>query len=81
MIRRTTDLSELQANVEGAGAGCRLRGPPAPAGEEESRALRSRWTKRFTELQTELDKYRKGDGFVLYTDLSKAQVKELSRRG
>ena len=33
---------------------------------------------RFADLQTLLDGHRKGEGFVLYTELSKDEVKELS---
>ena len=35
-------------------------------------------TDRFAELQTLLDQYRIGDGFVFYDDLTHDQVKELS---
>lgn len=33
---------------------------------------------RFAELQKLLDQHKKGDGFVSYTDLTKAEVKDLS---
>ena len=33
---------------------------------------------KFTELQTLLDKYKKGDGFIYYNELTPDQVKELS---
>ena len=33
---------------------------------------------RFAELQKLLDQHRRGDGFVTYDQLTKAQVKELS---
>ena len=70
-----TDLWDFQANVEGARVAFEgLR----PLLAKKSPELEKQIDQRFTELQTELDKYRKGDGFVLYTDLSKAQVKELS---
>jgi len=71
-----TDLYDIQANMEGARIGYEgLR----PLLKKKNPTLDSQIDTRFTELQTLLDKYRVGDtGFKLYTDLSKAQVKELS---
>ena len=49
-----------------------------PALRTKDDALAEELTTRFAELQALLDRYRDGDGFVLYTDLTADQVKELS---
>ena len=49
-----------------------------PALRTKDDALAEELKTRFAELQALLDQYRDGDGFVLYTDLSADQVKELS---
>jgi iron uptake system component EfeO len=70
-----TDLWDFQANVDGARVAFEaLR----PALETKDTALATTLGERFTALQTLLDQYRKGDGFVLYTDLTPDQVKELA---
>ncbi|MEH0111277.1 iron uptake system protein EfeO [Tersicoccus sp. MR15.9] len=72
-----TDLWDFQANVDGARiAFTSLR----PALEAKDKALATTLSTRFDALQKELDQYRKGDGFVSYTDLTPAQVKTLSTR-
>ncbi|QIK82949.1 iron uptake system protein EfeO [Sanguibacter sp. HDW7] len=70
-----TDLWDFQANVDGARVaydGLRdvvVTKDPALAEDLDA---------RFDTLTGLLDTHRKGDGFVLYTELSKDQVKELS---
>ncbi|OMH34513.1 PbrT family lead (Pb2+) uptake porter [Tersicoccus sp. Bi-70] len=72
-----TDLWDFQANVDGARiAFTNLR----PALEAKDKALATTISARFDALQKELDRYRKGDGFVSYTALTPAQVKALSTR-
>ena len=70
-----TDLWDFQANVEGARIAYEdLR--PLLAGNDSE--LDAALETNFATLQGLLDQYRKGDGFVLYTDLTDAQVQELS---
>ncbi len=70
-----TDLWDFQANVDGARIAFEHL---QPALEKKDPALAATLTKRFAELHTLLDQYRDGDGFVLYTDLSSEQIKELA---
>lgn len=70
-----TDLWDFQANVDGARIAFEVLEPALRTKDE---ALADLLTTRFAELQTLLDQYRSGDGFVLYTDLTADQVKELS---
>ncbi|MFJ6417596.1 iron uptake system protein EfeO [Paeniglutamicibacter sp. NPDC091659] len=70
-----TDLWDFQANVEGARIAYEdLR--PLLAGNDSE--LDAALETSFATLQGLLDQYRKGDGFVLYTDLTDAQIQELS---
>lgn len=71
-----TDLYDFQANMEGARIGFEgLR----PLLKKKNPTLDRQIDARFTALQTLLDKYRTGDdGFKLYTDLTKPQIKQLS---
>ena len=70
-----TDLWDFQANVDGARVGFDgLR----PLLQKKNPALDAQIQTRFAELQTLLDEYRAGDGFVTYDKLSKAEVKKLS---
>ena len=70
-----TDLWDFQANVDGARVGFEgLR----PLLQKKDAALDSQIEARFTALQTLLDKQRVGDGFKLYDDVSKSDVKDLS---
>ncbi|HEY8790011.1 MAG TPA: iron uptake system protein EfeO [Actinopolymorphaceae bacterium] len=75
-IRSHTDLYDFQANMEGARIGFEgLR----PLLKKKNPTLDSQIDARFTALQTLLDKYRTGDdGFQLYIDLTKPQIKQLS---
>jgi iron uptake system component EfeO len=70
-----TDLWDFQANVHGARV---MFDSLAPVVEQKDAALAEKLETRFTELQNLLDQYRRGGGFVLYTDLTAAQVKELA---
>lgn len=70
-----TDLWDFQANLEGAKvmyAGLR------PVVERNDPALAATLDAEFENTQALLDQYRDGDGFVLYTDLTPDQVKELA---
>ncbi len=70
-----TDLYDFAANFEGSKqAVAALR----PALQERDPELLKAIDARFAALDAELDKHRTDDGFVLYTDLSDAQVKELT---
>ncbi|HYI56992.1 MAG TPA: iron uptake system protein EfeO [Microlunatus sp.] len=71
-----TDLWDFQANVDGARVAFDGLKPLLQARGET--ALMEQIETRFTELQTLLDKYRDGDGFVYYNALTAEQVKELS---
>jgi iron uptake system component EfeO len=70
-----TDLWDFQANVEGSKAAvAALR----PFLDEKDPALGPKLDGRFAAVQKELDGYRSGDGFVIYTNLNPTQVKALS---
>ncbi len=70
-----TDLYDFQANVDGAKVAFdSLR----PVVDKKDPALGKVIEQRFAALRKDLGTYRRGDGFVSYTDLSQAQVKQLS---
>ncbi|KNX39218.1 PbrT family lead (Pb2+) uptake porter [Luteipulveratus halotolerans] len=70
-----TDLWDFQANVDGARVAFEdLR----PILKKKDKALDTSIATKFTALQKLLDQHKKGDGFVLYNELTPAQVKELS---
>ncbi|CAN5478845.1 peptidase M75 family protein [soil metagenome] len=69
-----TDLWDFQANVDGARVGFEGVQPIVEANDPE---LAETLTARFADLQTLLDSHRKGDGFVLYTDLTTDDIKAL----
>jgi iron uptake system component EfeO len=71
-----TDLYDFQANVDGARVGFEgLR----PVLSQKDPALEKQIDRRFTELQELLDRHRVGkEDFVSYTQLSKAEVRQLS---
>jgi iron uptake system component EfeO len=71
-----TDLWDFQANVDGARVGYDGVRPILVANGETE--LATQLDSRFEELQQLLDQHAEGDGFALYTDLSTAEVKELS---
>lgn len=70
-----TDLWDFQANVDGARVAWEgLR----PILKKKDPALDSQIQLRMSALQKLLDQHKKGDGFVTYDELTKAEVKELS---
>jgi iron uptake system component EfeO len=70
-----TDLWDFQANVDGARVAFDgLR----PVLKKKDPALEEQIDGRFLALQKLLDEQKKGDGFALYSDLSKAEVRALS---
>ena len=70
-----TDLWDFQANVDGAKVAYDgLRDVTV----SKDAALAEELDTRFGDLQALLDLYVSGDGFVLYDELTPAQVKELS---
>ncbi|SDX79799.1 iron uptake system component EfeO [Amycolatopsis xylanica] len=70
-----TDLWDFQANLDGSkGAINALR----PLLQDKDAALVSTLDKEFNNVQALLDKQRAGDGFKLYTELSKDQIKEFA---
>lgn len=70
-----TDLWDFQANVDGARVAWQGLSPILAEKDPE---LDAEVSQRFDELQLLLDEQRDGDGFVLYTDLSTDEVKDLS---
>ncbi|MFF1573323.1 iron uptake system protein EfeO [Leifsonia sp. NPDC058292] len=73
-----TDLSDFQANVEGAKVAYGIVRDIAAAKGTNGKQIVAKLDTEFAAIQKLLDKYRSGDGFVGYTELSTAQVKELS---
>jgi len=69
-----TDLWDFQANVDGARIAYEDLQPLLADADKD---LDASLEEKFSELQKLLDQYRKGNGFVSYTELSKAQVREL----
>lgn len=70
-----TDLYDFQANVDGARKAFEVL---EPAVQEKDPQLGETIEQRFAALQKLLDRYRRGDGFVSYTELSTTQVRALS---
>ena len=70
-----TDLWDFQANVDGARIAYEDLQPLLATRDKE---LDATLKTRFDDLQKLLDKHKDGDGFVLYTDLSKKEIKELA---
>ncbi|MFE1784456.1 iron uptake system protein EfeO [Streptomyces sp. NPDC059506] len=70
-----TDLWDFRANVEGAKKAYALLKPVASENDPE---LTEELDEQFAALQDKLDDYRKGDGFVSYDTVGKADRKELS---
>ena len=62
-----TDLWDFQANVDGARS--RLRGPEAAARRRRTPRWPTLPDTKFADLQTLLDQYSEGDGFVSYDEL------------
>lgn len=71
-----TDMYDFAANVEGAYEIFKVL---KSAVEAKDPALASEIESRFKALDEEIAPYRKGDGFVLYTEIKEDQVKKLSQ--
>jgi iron uptake system component EfeO len=71
-----TDLWDFYANVEGSRTAV---ASVRPILDERDAELGKRVDKRFESVEELLDKYRKGDGFVLYETVTEPQRQELSR--
>lgn len=71
-----TDLYDFAANVDGSQAAYKLL---RPALAEKDPDLAKQIDGRFAAVDSLLAKYRKGDGFVLYTTLTPADTKKLSQ--
>jgi iron uptake system component EfeO len=70
-----TDLWDFAANVKGAEVGF---DDVKPILESRDPALARTLTKRFAEIDRLLAQHRRGNGYVLYTELSHAEVRQLS---
>ncbi|WP_040206206.1 iron uptake system protein EfeO [Neobacillus jeddahensis] len=71
-----TDLYDFAANVEGAEKIYQLLNPELKKKDE---ALSNEIQTRFDAIYSLLNKQKSGDGYKLYTELTEAQVKELSQ--
>jgi iron uptake system component EfeO len=71
-----TDLWDFQANVDGARVG--FDGLRPLLAKRSQTELDTQIDTRFVALQKLLDSHKKGEGFVLYNELSPAEVKALS---
>jgi iron uptake system component EfeO len=70
-----TDLYDFSANLEGSQQAVQqLR----PVIDDRKPALGTALDQQFTAARAELDKYRQGDGYVTYTDLTPEQTRGLS---
>lgn len=70
-----TDLWDFRANVDGSEAAiAALR----PVLDERDPELVATLEDRFNELDTLLEQQRDGDGFILYTELTEDQIRELA---
>jgi iron uptake system component EfeO len=72
-----TDLWDFQANLDGSREGFESAKPLLVDSDPE---LSKEIENRFAAAQEALDRYRKGDGWTLYTELSEADTRELSQR-
>ncbi|MDQ0220246.1 EfeM/EfeO family lipoprotein [Peribacillus cavernae] len=71
-----TDLYDFAANVQGAEKIYQLLNP---ALKEKDEALSADIQKRFDNVYNLLNQHKKGDGYKLYTELTKPEVKQLSQ--
>ncbi|MGG3891005.1 iron uptake system protein EfeO [Metabacillus fastidiosus] len=71
-----TDLYDFVANVEGAEEIFKLLKPEL---EKQDEQLAKEIEDRFNALYSLLNKYKKDDGYILYTDLKEEEVKQLSQ--
>ncbi|MBP0725867.1 EfeM/EfeO family lipoprotein [Bacillus sp. RG28] len=72
-----TDLADFAANVEGSEKIAQLLMPKI---KEKNLKLGSTIETRFHELMSNLNKYKRGDQYVSYTELKKDEVKKLSQQ-
>ncbi|MGH3377571.1 MAG: imelysin family protein, partial [Actinoallomurus sp.] len=70
-----TDLSDFKGNVDGAQKAFELLKPVV---QETDAGLSTELTDEFAKVQKLLTKYEKGDGYVSYDTVGKAERKELS---
>jgi iron uptake system component EfeO len=70
-----TDLWDFQANVDGAKMAFEVLEPVL---REKDPALLIELDERFDDVQKLLDAQKKGDGFVIYRDLSPEQIKAMA---
>jgi iron uptake system component EfeO len=73
-----TDLQDFQANLEGARVAYGVVRDIAVAKGSSGKDVAAKLDSEFTTIAATLAKYKSGDGFVSYTELSTDQVKELS---
>ncbi len=71
-----TDLVDFEANVEGAEAAFEAVEPLLSAGDPE---LAAEIEAGFEDVHAALEPYRRGDGFVPYTELSEADTRKLAQ--
>ncbi len=71
------DLVDLAANVEGSQA---VYHAILPALTEKDKNLATSLDKGFTDMTKTLAKYRKGDSYIPYTEVTKNQVREISQQ-
>ena len=69
-----TDLWDFAANVDGSET---LIAELQPIISGKDQALMDKITEQFNGLRTTLDKYREGDGYITYTNVTAEQRKEL----
>ncbi|HHU6750341.1 TPA: iron uptake system protein EfeO [Staphylococcus pseudintermedius] len=70
-----TDLYDFKANIEGAE---KIYERFKPTLDNKDKALSEKIKAKFDKVNGLLDQYQKGDGYILYTELTDAQKKELS---
>lgn len=70
-----TDLWDFQANLDGAKV---MYTNLRPVVEQRDSELAATLDSQFAKVQAELDKYRDGEGFVLYDQLTPQQVKQIA---
>lgn len=73
-----TDLWDFQANVEGAQVAYGIVRDIADGKGANGKQVVTKLDNEFSAITAQLAEYKSGDGFVSYTTLSTAQVKELS---
>ena len=73
-----TDLQDFQANLEGAQVAYGVVRDIAVAKGSNGKDVVSKLDTEFAAIAATLARYKNGDGFVSYTQLSTDQVKELS---